>query len=266
MDSGSELGMLLVKAIILGVVITGILGFVLYQYLSKSTYSHLDNLKQQTDQVRNKQSELNEKIKQASEELNKRRAEADALVGRMKNEAETTAQEEREKIIKKARSDSEEILNKAHQSKAVVGKELEKQMHLKAVDFSILVLKEILSTRAMGGFNENMISEFLDNLENVDMSLIDDTLDTADVITAAPLDKKSEERLLSIIKNKMNRDIKINNIIDKKIINGIVLKFGSLSLNGGLVELLKDQGVLIKEKLDRGLLKDVEEYGGESES
>lgn len=250
----TDMAMLLIKALVLGCVVTAVLGFILIKFLSKSTETAVTRLNKETEVVRAKQSELNAKIKDANEELSKRRAEADALVIKMKQEAEEKAKEEREKILKKAREEGDEIIAKAQRTKDDVRKVLEQEASIKAVDFGKLLLEEILAEKIKGFFNEALIDEFLDNLEEVDMSMIDKEINTIDVLTPLALSEKEQERLTNIVKKKLNRDIKINSAIDPKCIGGIILKFGSLSLDASLHHLLEEHSINLKERIEKGLL------------
>jgi len=249
-----DMGMLIIKALVLGCIVTAVLGFVLIKFLSKSTEGAVSRLNNETEQVRAKQSELNTKIKEANEELVKRRAEADELVAKMKTAAEEKAKEEREKIVKKARQDSEEIISKAQQTKTDIRSVLEQEMHLKAVDFAVLVLEQILSEKMMGELGSSMIDDFLKSLEEVEMDMIPAEVATIDVVTAQEFKDEFRTKLLDIVSKKLNRAVKINASKDEKIIGGIVLRFGSLCLDGSLRHILEDTGVDVKEKLEKGLL------------
>jgi len=250
-----DLGMLLIKALVLGCIVTAVLGFILIKFLSRTTEGAVSRLNRETEQVRSKQSELNGKIKEANEELVKRRAEADELVLKMKEEAAQKAKEEREKIVTKARQDSEQIIAKAQRTKDDIRAVLEQEMELKAVDFATLVLKEILSDKGAGAFNHVLIDEFLENLEEVDMDMISADVNSLDVVTSTTLSDQHKNKLADIVKKKLGRSVSINASVDKKIIAGIILKFGSLSLDGGLKHLLEDQEVDVKERIEKGLLE-----------
>ena len=87
---------MLIKAIVAGMVFVAIGGFFIWKFSKDTIDKDLNRLNKETEAVRGKQTELNEKIKQASEELSKRKAEADALVVKMTENAEKAAKEERE--------------------------------------------------------------------------------------------------------------------------------------------------------------------------
>ncbi len=249
-----DLSLLFIKAIIFGMVFMGVAFFLLRRYLFKTTEGAVTRLNKETEVVRSKQTELNTKIKQAQEELVKRRAEADALVAKMKTAAEEKAKEEREKILAKSRQEGEEIIAKAQNTKDEIRKVLEKEMEMKATDFTVMILNEIFSDKVKNVFDGTLVNEFLDSLEKVDMAMISEDVDTADVLTAIPLSTELSQRLSGILKKKLNREINLNASVDKKIISGIILRFGTLSLNGSLQNMIKETGLGIKEKLEKGLL------------
>jgi len=242
------------KALVLGFVFMGVTIFVLKKVLFDSTQGAVNRLNRETEDVRNKQKELNEKIKQANEELTKRRSEADALIAKMKTEAEEKAKEEREKIIKKARADGEDIINRAQRTKDDMRKVLEKEAEMKTVDFTVVILEEILRARTRGAFNISLIEDFYKDLEDVDVSMITDDITTAEVTVSEPLTDDLKKKLSALLKEKLNRTIDLDIKIDDSIISGMILKFGSLSLNGTLKYMLDEKGVEIKDKLEKGLM------------
>lgn len=249
-----DMGMLLIKAIILGAIITAVLGFIFIKVVSKSTETHVTRLNRETEAVRSRQGELNKKIKDANEELQKRREEADSLVAKMKNDAETIAREEREKIIKKARSDSEEIIMKAQKTKGDMRKVLEQELELKAIDFMVILSNEVFSERIRGSLSRDLTAEFLDSLQKVDMSMVNDDITEAEIVSPVPLEDDLKARLLDIMNKKLGRPVKLKLVEDEKVLAGIIIRFGSLKLDGSLANMMKEKGVDMKERLERGLL------------
>ncbi len=249
-----ELGMLMIKAIVLGMILTGVLGFVFWRFASKSTETALGRLDRETEAVRQKQIELTDKIKLANEELLKRRGEADALVAKMAGDAEEVARKEREKIVNKARQDAEEIINKAQRTKEDMRKVIEADMYLKAIDFTVLMMNEIFSDRIKKAVNHDFIEEYLDGLQKVDMSIVDAAITEAEVATVETIEPDIKKRLEEVILNRLGRPLTLKLEVDKSILAGIVLRFGNLRLDGGLYNLLKEKGIEMKERLERGLL------------
>ena len=248
-------GQLIIQFLVLTAVVSGVLIFVLKKVLFDSTQGAVNRLNRETEVVRAKQAELNEKIKQANEELAKRKSEADALVSKMTEEAESKAKEERDKIINKARQDGEEIINKAQKTKAEIRRVLEQEIDLKAIDFSVIVLNSVLSKQAALSLNDTMTIEFLQALKDVDMSMIDEKITTLDVVAASPLSERLRNIMSQLMREKLGRDIMINATVDPAILAGMVLKFGTLSLDGSLYASLRKKSEEVKGLLEKGLLK-----------
>ena len=249
-----EATLLLVKALIFGMIFTGVLGFFFIRFMSKHTETAVSRLNQETEDVRHKQVELNEKIKDANEELINRRKEADALVTKMKEDAEEKANSEREKIIQKARQDAEEIINKAHHTKDQVRLDLEKEMKLQAIDYCVLLMEQFFTSRSFEALDESLISQFFADMERVDMDMVGEDVQSIDVMTARPLADKFEQQLNDLLFSKLERKFQVNKTVQQEIIGGILLKFGTLSLDGSLKSLLRSTAEEVKEKLEKGLL------------
>lgn len=247
--------MLVFKILFLGLIFIGVVIFILKKVMFDSTQGAVNRLSRETEMVRAKQAELNQKIKEANEELAKRRAEADALVLKMKEEAENKAKEERDKMIAKARQDSEEIITKAQRTKDDIRKVLEKEAELKALDLASLLLEETFTKNALAALNDALIEEFIENLDTVDMSMVASSIETVDVVTTIPLKDQFRQRMSEILEKKLERSLKINSTQDQTIISGIMIQFGSLTLNGTLKYLLQEQGMSMKDRMEKGLLK-----------
>ena len=249
-----DLGMLLIKAVVAGMVFVAIGGFFIWKFSKDTIDKDLNRLNRETEAVRGKQVELNAKIKEASEELTKRKAEADALVAKMTEDASIKAREERDKILAKARQEGEEIIVKANNTKEDIRKVIIKEMDMKAADFTAMILNTVLSKQGKPALDDCMIGEFLENLMKMDMEMIGDEIKTADVVTALPLSDSSRNRLSDAIAKKLGRPLTIIATEDLKVLSGIILKFGSLAIDGSLRSMIRESSLELKEKIEKGLL------------
>lgn len=246
MDFGSSM----VKFVVLMAVVCVPLILLLRWALLNSTEGALRRLNLEVEQNRSKQAELNQKIKEADEELAKRKAEANGLVNKMMAETEEKAHSEREKMIARARAEAEEIITKAQGTKDQIRKDLEKEMHLKAVDYSVEILSAVLSQDVQKILNSHLFTEFMDGLKKVDMSRIGPDVGAAQVITACPLETFDQERLTKILFEKLPRTIQVDFLQDQQTIGGVILKFGSLVLDGSLQRRIKEEAVKSKQKTE----------------
>ena len=105
----------------------------------------------------------------------------------MHNEAEQGSKEKREEIILKARTEAEEIIEKAKETTTKLRKELEKEMDIRAVGFSMEVLNKVLSQKCKGGFDQALVDEFIENLKLTDTSHIGPDVMEVDLVTLNPI-------------------------------------------------------------------------------
>lgn len=247
--------MLLVKAVVAGMVFVAIGGFFIWKFSHDTIQKDLNRLSKETEVTHAKQTELNVKIKEASEELNKRKAEADALVAKMTEDASTKAREERDKIVSKARQEGEDIIVKANNTKEDIRKAIVKDMDMKTIDVTALVLEEVLGKKGKPALDESMILEFIEGMMKMDMEMIGEEIASAEIITATPLTAAMKNRLSEALVSKLSRQITINASNDPKILSGIILKFGSLNIDGSLATMVRENAITMKEKIEKGLLK-----------
>ncbi len=243
--------LIIVQFLIVQTIFFGLIIFVLKKVLHDDTKGAVNRLNKETEEVRAKQAELNEKIKLANEELERRKKEADALVARMTDEATDKAKEEREKLVNKARQEGEEIIAKAQATKEAMRKQIQKDVETKMVDFSVEMLSTVLTQKSGAALHNSLIEDFLTELEKIDMTMITVEVNEAEVITAIPMEKKNKEQLSSILKAKLKREVNIKTTEDIKIVSGAILRFGSLVLDGSLQSFFREAGVSIREKIEK---------------
>ncbi len=240
----------IIKFLFLTFFVSGVIIFFLHRALISGVDSAVKRLDAEIAKTNKKQLDLNRKLREADEELEKRRTEAKALADKMRTDAEEGSKAEREKIISAARAEGEEIIEKAQMARARIRIELQKEMDLKIVDFGMQVLNEILSEKAKGALEQILIGEFLENLKNIDMSKISPSVNEAEVVTANHIEDSVKNQFQQVIKDKLNRDISINVKIDAEIGGGVILKFGSLALDGSIRNLIRESGISKRAELE----------------
>ena len=245
-----ELPQLIISFIVMLLVMIGITILIIRSFFFSSTESAKNRLDKDLQKSHEKQIELSRKLKEADEELEERRKEANELVSSMQSEIESTAKEEKEKIIREARAEGESIIEKAQAATEKMKVELEKEMDLRAVDFSMNILNKILSDKAKGSLNEVLVEEYLADLKDTDMSNIGPDITEAEVISLSALDDQTQTSLSSIIKEKINRELKLNFSTDPDIGGGMVIKFGSLALDGSIKNRIREEGISYKTELE----------------
>ena len=127
-------------------------------------------------------------------------------------------------------------------------------MKLQAIDYCILLMEQFFTSRSFEALDASLIAEFFTDMESVDMEMIGPDVQSIDVMTARPLSDTFEQRLTDILFSKLERKFQVNKSVQKEIIGGILLKFGTLSLDGSLKSVLRNTAEEVKEKLEKGLI------------
>jgi len=217
-----------------------------------STEGAINRLNHEIAKANAQQIELSKKVREADATLEKRKAEAQALADKINNQVEEEAKGEREKIISKAREEGEEIIAKAQNAKEKIRRELESEFEIKAIQMGMKILGEVLSEKAKGALNDVLIAEFLEKLKQISMDRITPDVKQVDVVTPNSLDSHVRDQLTSIIKQKLGREISINPVTDRSLSGGVILKFGSLALDGSIKNLIRESAVSMQQKVEDG--------------
>ena len=237
-----EFSHMIISFLLLMAFVCGILIFVLKVVVFSSTENAVKRLEEDINKANAKHTELNQKLKEADEELQRRKDEAKRLAEKMRADAEEESKTEREKIVSNARKEGEEIIAKAQMSKDKLKEELEKELEFKVLKMSMELLNKVLSLKAKGLFNELLIKEFLESLKEIDMSRISPDIKSIQIVTLNSLDASLKDEFVKTIQTKLNRDITVETTTDPNLGGGVVLKFGSMALDGSLRNLIREAG------------------------
>ena len=243
---------LIIKYLTLTIIISGGVIFALHRVLISSVDGAKQRLDKEAEAARSRQAELNQKIKEADDELSCRRQELDTIEKKLKSDLEASSAKEKEAILVKARQDGEEIIVKAQNSRDQIKRDIEKTMELRIIDYSSKVLSDILSAKSKSGLDKVLADEFIEKLKNVDMSRITADVQSADLVTAMPLDPKLQADIAAVIEDKLKRKVSMQAKTDASIIGGVMIQFGSLLLDGSLKNAVRSSIVALKQEVEKG--------------
>jgi F0F1-type ATP synthase membrane subunit b/b' len=242
---------LIIQFLVLTTVISGAIIFALYMVLIRTVDGAKQRLDRDAESARQREAELNQKIKEADAELQRRQKELDMMEKKMRLELEEQANKQKEELIQKARKEAEDIITKAQNAKEGIRREIEKNMEIKIVDYSVKIIGEVFSSAATDALDRQLFTEFVQRLQGVDFSRLGPDVKTADIITANPLDQANLQTVANVFKEKLGRELKFNSKIDKTILCGVVLQFESLLLDGSLQNYFKESATGLKQQIEK---------------
>lgn len=244
-----ELGFI-IRFLVLTFFVSGVIIFFLYRTLIHGTESAVNRLEEDINAAKMKQNELSRKLKEADEELTKRRVEAQAVADTLRTEAEDEARTQREKIVGKAREDGEEIIEKAKMSAEKLHKELEKEMDIKGVNFGMELLGAVLNDKARGALHEVLVDDFISGLSNVDTSNISSDVVSIDLVSLNGVSDSAKKKIESILSEKLGRKLSITETKDPQMGGGVMIKFGTMALDGSLRTLIREKAVMKQQAVE----------------
>lgn len=215
------------------IVIFGVLIFILRKILTKNVISATTHLK-----------ELNQDYSEKEKEINRRLEESKQKALELVAIAEKEAQSQKEKIVKDAKAESEEViaqgrtqgqemLEKAEKSSKLLIADIEKRITHEALDRAVELIKDDLPEE----FKKSIHIRWVEDLINSGFKTLDrlhppKDLKEIKVTTAFPLAESQKKNLAKNIKTALGYDAPLKEVMDEKIIAGIIVTIGNIVLDG----------------------------------
>lgn len=242
---------LIIQFLVLTVIVSGGIIFALHRVFVSSVDGAKQRLDHDAESARAREAELNRKIRLADEELARRKRELDVLEQKMKGELEAEANKHKEALVNKARAEADEIIVKAQNAAEGMRRDIEKQMDLKIIDYSSRILDEILTKKAKTALERDLIDDFIGQLKDVDMSKISTEIKNAEIVTVNGVTEADVKKVAGIIYAKTGRAMDLTAKAEAGHISGVVLKFGSLQLDGSLKTAIRDNAIALKTLVEK---------------
>ncbi len=240
----------IIKLAIVQTVIFGLVLFFLKKILHKDTESSVSRLENSYEEVKKRKEELAKKIMEIENEYNLKKEEAARVAQEIKDAAQKEAYAVRDDAFKKAKLESEDIISKAHKTVDKVRQDIHTELEAKLIEFCAELLKRIFSQVARLEVHQVLVKEFIEELRKTDISRISMDADTVEIVSIVSLSKDDRSEIEEIITEKTKKKFTYSERVDENILGGVMVKFGSLNLDGSLASRLKDAVLLQKQKID----------------
>jgi len=239
--------------LLLGFIIAQIIIFtavimVLKRLIFQDTTSAVNRLTKLDNLNREKERQLVDRLEETEKTLREKKEEMQKEEVRMKMEAERAAIKLHEDIINNAKKEADEIVKKAIAARekmrmdAIIGAEE------RMVDFCKQLLLKILTPAINEGIHQKLFSDFMDELEKTDTSIVSGTIRLVDIYTASKLSEETARMLKTLISKKLERDVELKLHEDPNLVGGVLLKFGTLIIDDSLMERLNTAASKLKEE------------------
>ncbi len=211
-------------------VLVGFLRMIIVGHAKRATL----RVKQVEEEVRKKEEDIKREIEDHEKDFSERKTEAERQLQAHSEEAKREAARLKEQSVAEAKKESTKIIEQAHKNEKKIRDQIARQMEEKTVEYGGRVFKLVFSDLMTADLNKQFINELIDALDEIEKGSITVDVPDAEIITSHPLDADQKTRLEEILKNKFNEAATITETVDEELLGGLVLKMGSLEIDGSL--------------------------------
>ena len=240
---------LLLGFVVAQIIIFAVIIIVLKRLIFEDTTSAVNRLTKLDTMNREKEKVLVEKLENAEKFFEKRRKELEEEEKKLKLEAQRAANQLHEDIVKQAKTEAEEIVKKAQASKDRMRIEALVEAEAKTIEFCVEILGKVLGALVQASMNEQIVHEFMGELEKADLSKISKEVKQVELFTGRNVSVNTQKSIKDLLEKKMERPLELIFKEDPALLGGVMMKFGTLVIDASLVERLKETATELKESL-----------------
>lgn len=238
------IGFVVAQILILGVVIA-----LLRRLIFSDTNSAINRLTKLDNMNREKEKMLARKLEQAQKQIDEQKQGMQEEEQKIKAEARRAANQLHEDIIKKAKEEGDDIIRKAQAARDQIRTDAMVEAEGKMIDICAEILNKILSSVVQAQMNQKLIEEFIAELEKADLTKINSDVSEIEIVSMLPVPVGDQERIKKILDGKLGRSIRLYTNEDPKLLGGILMKIGTMVVDGSLAERVNEAAAQMKQGL-----------------
>lgn len=238
------IGFVLAQILILGVVIT-----LLRRLIFSDTNSAINRLTKLDNMNREKEKLLARKLEQAQKQIDEQKQVIQDEEQRIKAEARRAANQLHEDIIRKAKEEGDDIIRKAQATKDQIRTDAMIEAEGKMIEICAEILNKTLTTVVQAQMNEKLVEEFIGELEKADLTKINSDVSEIELISSMPVAVADQEKIKKLLQVKLGRQVRVYTNEDPKLLGGILMKIGTMVVDGSLAERVNENALQMKQGL-----------------
>ena len=241
--------MLIIGFIVAQILILGVVIALLRRLIFSDTNSAINRLTKLDNMNREKEKLLIRKLEQAQKQIDEQKQLIQDEEQRIKSEARRAANQLHEDIIKKAKEEGDEIVRKAQATKDQIRTDAMIEAEGKMIEISAEILNKTLSTVVQAQMNEKLIEEFIGELEKADLSKINSDVSEIEIVSSMPVSVHDQEKIKQQLITKLGRQVRLYSNEDPKLLGGVLMKIGTMVVDGSLAERVNENAQQMKQGL-----------------
>ncbi len=238
----------MVAAPILGlhVVVLGAIIILVRLYMQGSASRAVARVREVEEEVRKREESMRLEVDQHERDLAERKAEFERQIEGLQDEAKREAARLKELSVNEAKQDAQKIIDQAKASEQKLRDQVLREMEEKAVNYGGEIFHLVFSDLLTAELNALFTGELIAALGEVEPGAV--TVDTSDaqITTSHSLPDTVREELTSVLREKFHKDATLTENVDESLLSGVVLKMGSLEIDGSLLNRYREAVLEVK--------------------
>ncbi len=197
-------------------------------------------VRQVEDEVQKREDEIKRDIAEHEQAFTAMKEEAEREIQARKEESRREVARLKEQSIAEAKAEGAKILDVARQNEQKLRDQIALQMDEKAIAYGGEVFHLVFSEIMTEALNRQFIGELMEALRDIDKGSITVENTDAEVTSSHRLDTGQREELEALLKDKFGDSVTLKDAVDESIMGGIILKIGTLEIDGSLRNRYRD--------------------------
>lgn len=241
--------MLIIGFVVAQILILGVVIALLRRLIFSDTNSAINRLTKLDNMNREKEKILARKLEQAQKQIDEQKQGMQEEEQKIKAEARRAANQLHEDIIKKAKEEGDDIIRKAQAAKEQIRTDAMIEAEGKMIEICAEILNKTLADVIQAQMNEKLVEEFIAELEKADLSKINSDVKEIEIISSKPVPVSDQEKIKKILEGKLGRQIRLYANEDPRLLGGVLMKIGTMVVDGSLAERVNEAASQMKQGL-----------------
>jgi F0F1-type ATP synthase membrane subunit b/b' len=242
----SDMLKLLLPIIATHVVVLAVVVVLIKRILLGDTSKAVESVREVESEIRKKEAGIREQIEEHERVFQQQKMAAEKELDEHRTHADKEVARARDQVLGEARTEADRMVEQAKRNEEKFRQQIAQDMAEKAVVYAGEIFELVFTEKMAEAVDRVFTDELLDALDALDASSI--TVDAGDVeFTAArPIAPAQKSRLESLLKEKFQADIKVQETVQEDLVAGLAFRLGSLEIDGSLSNRMHEAGEEVK--------------------
>lgn len=229
-----EMIKVIIPIVVAHIFVLAILIVVIKRLLLNDTMRAVKRIQAVEAEVRKKEEAIRAEIETHERAFQKQKMEAEEELQKHKTQSEKELTRMRDQMLSDAKQEADRMIEQARKHEAKLRQQIENEMEQKAVGYGSEIFKLVFGERVDAELNRQFNEELLDALGEVEGGNITVDTNEGEVTTSQAMDAEQKRRLEELLSGKFSCSVQLTERIDPELMSGLILKLGSLEIDGSL--------------------------------